>query len=76
MYQHLEIFSKRWTCSELILEESSCGLILTEHRPLQMTINLLSPNSDQYQNSPCDINAFYNRLVVRIKAMITQDTMS
>ena len=53
-----------------------CGLILTEHHLPQMTFNPLSPNSDQYQNSPCDINAFYNRLVVRIKAMITQDTMS
>ena len=39
-------------------------------------LNLLSPKSDQYQNSPCDINAFYNRLVMRIKAMIAQDTMS
>ena len=62
--------------SELLFKESSCGLILTKHHLLQMTINPLSPNSDQYQNSPCDINAFYNRLVVRIKAMITQDTMS
>ena len=40
------------------------------------TLNPLSPKGDQYQNSPCDSNAFYNRLVVRIKAMIAQDTMS
>ena len=38
--------------------------------------NPLSPKSDQYQNSPCDHNAFYNRSVMRIKAMIAQDTMS
>ena len=76
VYRRLEIFFQRRKPSELLLKESSCGLILTKHHLLQMTINPLSPNSDQYQNSPCDINAFYNRLVVRIKAMITQDTMS
>ena len=41
-----------------------------------MLVNPLSPKGDQYQNSPRDNNAFYNRLVLRIKAMIAQDKMS
>ena len=41
-----------------------------------LTVNPLSPKSDQYQNSPCDISALQNRLVMRIKDMITQDTKS
>ena len=41
-----------------------------------VAFNTLSRNSDQYQNSPCDINASLNRLVMRIKDIITQDTMS
>ena len=46
-------------------------------KPLKHSIvNPLSPKSDQYQNSPCDKNAFYNRLMMTIKAMIAQDTMS
>ena len=46
-------------------------------KPLKHSIvNPLGPKSDQYQNSPCDKNAFYNRLVMTIKAMIAQDTMS
>ena len=44
--------------------------------PLGVCINPLSPKSDQYQNSPCDISALQNRLVMRIKDMITQDTKS
>ena len=38
-------------------------------------INSLNPKCDQYQTSPSDINALQNRLVMRIKDMITQDTM-
>ena len=36
-------------------------------------INPLSPKSDQHQISPCNINALYNRVVMRITDMITQD---
>ena len=43
---------------------------------LCIPFNPLSPKSDQYQNSPCDISALQNRLVMRIKDMITQDTKS
>ena len=32
----------------------------------------LSPNSDQHQISPCNINAYSTPEVVRIKDMITQ----
>lgn len=32
----------------------------------------LSPEGGQHQNSPCDINALYNRVVTRVKAMIKQ----
>ena len=38
----------------------------------QLAINPLSPNSDQHQISPCNINALYeNRVVMRITDMIT-----
>ena len=43
---------------------------------LCIPFNSLSPKSDQYQNSPCHISALQNRLVMRIKDMITQDTKS
>ena len=33
----------------------------------------LSPKSDQLQISPCNINALYNRMVMRITDIITQD---
>ena len=39
----------------------------------QHSFNPLSPKSDQHQISPCNINALLNRVVVRIKEMITQD---
>jgi len=35
--------------------------------------NPLSPKSDQHQISPCNINALYDRVVMRIMDMITQD---
>ena len=35
-------------------------------------LTLLSPNSDQHQISPCDINACPAVEVMRIKDMITQ----
>ena len=38
-----------------------------------MTLNPLSPKSDQDQISPCNINALYNRVVMRITDMITRD---
>ena len=40
---------------------------------LTQIINPLSPKSDQRQISPCNINALQNRVVMRIKDMITQD---
>lgn len=39
-------------------------------------INRLNTKCDQYQTSPSDINALQNRLVMGIKDMITQNTMS
>ena len=33
----------------------------------------LSPKSDQHQICPCNINAFYDRVVMRITDMITRD---
>ena len=36
----------------------------------------LSPNSDQHQISPCNINAYSNSEVKRIKDMITQGEFS
>ena len=41
--------------------------------PLKDKINPLSPKSDQIQISPCNINALWNRVVMRIKEMITQE---
>ena len=40
---------------------------------LTQIINPLSPKSDQHQISPCNISALQNRVVMRIKDMITQD---
>ena len=37
------------------------------------SFNPLSPKSDQHQISPCNISALQNRVVMRIKDMITQD---
>ena len=39
-------------------------------------INPLSPNSDQHQISPCNINAYSTPGVMRINNMITQGTFS
>ena len=36
-------------------------------------LNPLSPKSDQHHISPCNINALSNRVVMRIRDMITQD---
>ena len=36
-------------------------------------LNPLSPNSDQHQISPCNINALENRVVMRTRDMITED---
>ena len=36
-------------------------------------LNPLSPKNDQRQISPCNISALQNRVVMRIKDMITQD---
>ena len=41
--------------------------------PLKGKINPLSPKSDQNQISPFNINALWNRVVMRIKEMITQE---
>ena len=40
---------------------------------IKLQINPLSPKSDQHQISPCNINALQNRVVMRIKDMITQN---
>ena len=38
--------------------------------------NSLSPNSDQHQISPCNINAYSTPEALRIKDMITQGEFS
>ena len=40
------------------------------------TLNPLSPNSDQHQTSPCNVNAYSTPEVMRIKDMITQGEFS
>ena len=40
------------------------------------TINSLSPNSDQHQISPCNIDAYSNLEVMRIKDTISQGKFS
>ena len=48
-------------------------------QPLQNNptiFNPLSPNSDQHQISPCNINAYSTPEVMRIKDMITQGEFS
>ena len=44
--------------------------------PLDELFNPLSPNSDQHQISPCNINAYSIPEVMRIKDMITQGYFS
>ena len=46
---------------------------LTTDHECRWNINPLSPKSDQHQISPCNINALYNTVVMRITDMITQD---
>ena len=36
-------------------------------------LNPGSPKSDQHPTSPCNFSALFSRVVMRIKAMITQD---
>ena len=43
------------------------------HEIKSTCLNPLSPKSDQHQISPCNISALQNRVVMRIKDMITQD---
>ena len=38
-----------------------------------MVFRPLRTKSDWHQSSPCDIDAFLNRVVMRITDMITQD---
>ena len=40
------------------------------------SLTLFSPNSDQHQISPCNINAYLTPEVMRIKNMITQGEFS
>ena len=44
--------------------------------PHYKEFNPLSPNSDQHQISPCNINAFSTPEVMRIKDMIIQGEFS
>ena len=44
-----------------------------DSHPAIGALNPLSPKSDQHQISPCNINALSNRVVMRIRDMITQD---
>ena len=44
-----------------------------DSHPAIGALNPLSPNSDQHQISSCNINALSNRVVMRIRDMITQD---
>ena len=40
---------------------------------LDTVLNHLSPNSDQHETSPCDINALESRVVMRIEYMIREE---
>ena len=52
--------------SSSAIRKSVLGAVFREFNPL-------SPKSDQRQISPCNISALQNRVVMRIKDMITQD---
>ena len=47
-------------------------LLVREQRTRQQLINPVTPNSDQHQISPCNINAYSTNEAMRIKDMITQ----
>ena len=56
------------------VSHSSLGLGLTPCT-LCILLNPLSPVSDQHEISPCTINAFLNRMIMRIEDMITQEEL-
>ena len=49
---------------------------LVHYRPVVHDSELIGPNSDQHQISPCNINAYSTPEVMRIKNMITQGEFS
>ena len=53
-----------------------CAEYFFECVPLASFLNSLSPDSDQRQISPCNVNAYLNPEVMRIKDMITQGEFS
>ena len=54
--------------------ELTINKIFSEHERIHL--NPLSPNSDQHQISPCNINAHSTSKVMRIKDVITQGEFS
>ena len=48
-------------------------LLSSQRNKTMSAFNPLSPKSDQHRISPCNINALYHRVVMRIKDMIRQD---
>ena len=66
-----------WATWVMLLEKWSCINFCSSSSCLLVhLINPLSPNSDQHQISPCNINAFLTPEVMRIKGMITQREFS
>ena len=52
------------------------GVVQKKNQANSYHINPLSPNSDQHQNSPCNINAYSTPEVMRMKDMITRGEFS
>ena len=79
--EHVENLSKGYNHSRLLmrhteLDPGSRRRYGVKHHVMvingKISVNPLRPNSDQREVSPCNINAFSVREVMRIKDMITQ----
>ena len=51
----------------------TCVSVWLPEETLKLALNPLSPESDQHEISLSSINAFLNRVVMRIEGMISQD---
>ena len=60
------------SCEKKARKKNSSKLVLNKH----VCANPFSPNRDQHQISPCNINVYSTSEVMRIKDMITQGEFS
>ena len=67
------VSSERRGSSLLEIDQDEREVAITSVPFVTLDCNSLSPKSGQHHISPCIINALWNRVVMRITNMITQD---